>query len=400
MVTSITQENVVPASQASPIARRQRTLLIITSVAALASTAGLIASTQIKSPAQVAADTNPPVPTILTATVARRVLSTTLVMRGTASQGRSIRFSPTSAAPSLNGPAPASLVITALKTHLGAAVKAGQVVIEVSERPVFVLPGAFPAYRDMAPGETGKDIGQLRKALSQLGCPSWDKSDFFGPSTKMAVKCFYKLIHYPQALVSVPSSGPVMPDSIVPMSEVVFLPKLPARVSTIGGQIGDSVTDPLIAFTTGNLALTARLDPSAIALVKPGMKVSILSEATGFATSGQIQHIGTPTTPANSSGLAPFVPLRIVTTRPLPLSLNGEDVRVTITTASTKQAVIAVPEAAVSTSVDGRTTVTLLDSKGDRRVAPVTTGVSADGWIQVSSIDGVVKPGAVVITGQ
>ena len=45
----------------------------------------------------------------------------------------------------------------------------GDVVLTASGRPVFVLQGQVPAYRDLTPGLTGADVDQLKQALDRMG---------------------------------------------------------------------------------------------------------------------------------------------------------------------------------------------------------------------------------------
>jgi peptidoglycan hydrolase-like protein with peptidoglycan-binding domain len=409
-----------PEARRSPLVRRRRALTALGAVAVLVSSLGLFAATQVKSPQQVAADTRPPAPSVLTATVVRKVLSTTLVMRGTFSSGRQYPFTPRSVAASSHGPGAAILVVTAVTTKTGKPVRAGRMLVEVSERPVYVLPGAFPAYRDMLPGQTGKDIAQLQAGLRQLGYRNDDARGHFGPGTKSAVRRFYDDLGYPVPLsgptavepastTPAPAAGrasgatkagpqtPAEPEPMVPMSEVVFLPTLPSRVAGLSARVGDVITGeaPLITFATGGLSLTAKLDPANEALVKAGTKAEIVAEATGFSGSGTIDGIGSRTT----SGGATYVPLRISRTGGWPSGLAGEDVRVTLTTASTGKEVLAVPEAAVSSAADGRTSVTVLTADQTQHLVEVTAGVSAEGLVEVAPVTGDLKPGDQVVTG-
>jgi peptidoglycan hydrolase-like protein with peptidoglycan-binding domain len=397
------------------LARRQRALVIVAVVAAVASTGGLIASTRVKSPNQLAAETGPPPATLLTAKVVREKLSATLIMRGAFTGGPQQAFTPTSVARTAYGPGGTNLVVTGTKVHAGGQVTAGAVLLEVSERPIVVLRGAFPAYRDMAPGETGKDITQLRAALTELGYRTTDRAGFFGPSTKAAVSRFYRDRGYqvpldsaehavvapdPTPVATGPPASPPPPDPIVPMSEVVFLPTLPAQVAVLSAGVGDTVAKPLITFSSGDLTLTGKLNPDNAALAKVGMAVEVASETTGFTSTARIASIEakpTATTDANSD--PSYLPVRITRDTPWPRELNGEDVRITITMASTEAEVLAVPQAAISTSANGRTTVSVVVAGQIARVVEVSVGVSADGMVEVTPTNGGLGPGDEVVTG-
>jgi hypothetical protein len=299
----------------------------------------------------------------------------------------------------------------------------------VSERPVFALPGAFPAYRDLVPGLTGKDVQQLRDGLAKLGIRSYDRREYFGPSTAAAVRRFYERIGYavPVAPAQPPAQSqdvPVAPaqpqdppgtgaatepepQPMVPRSEVAFLPALPARVAAFAVGVGGLVKDPLITFSTGGIALTARADPQNAGLITVGMRADVVAEATGFTGAGSVAEIGAPVTDtaganAGQDGTtsAPYIPLLIAPPQPWPENLASSDVRVTITTAGTQSEVLAVPQAAISSTADGRTWVTVVPPAGGQRVVDVTAGISADGYVEVTPNGAELRPGDRVVTGR
>ncbi|MFD3662247.1 peptidoglycan-binding protein [Streptomyces sp. NPDC058659] len=154
--------------------------------------AGVLAGTVIKSPAQIAADAEPPPPDVLTAPVERRVLHETVVLRGTVAAGQSIQV-----APVVSGGEGGTPVVTKTPAAVGAAVRPGQVLLEISGRPVLVLKGRLPVYRDLKPGATGDDVAQLQAALAALGYGrGGDVKGVFGAGTKDAVTAFYSSVGY------------------------------------------------------------------------------------------------------------------------------------------------------------------------------------------------------------
>jgi peptidoglycan hydrolase-like protein with peptidoglycan-binding domain len=176
--------------------RRQRVFLAVASTAALVAFGGLIASTVVKSPAELAAEQGPPAPSVLTAPVVRQVLTQTVVVRGTVVAGTSLPITPTGAQGAT------TLVVTRTVKHPGDEIAPGTVLIEVSGRPIVALAGAIPAYRDLKPGDTGNDVAQLQSALRALGYPDSDTDGAFGAGTKSAVTRLYEHVGY-----SVPTTG-------------------------------------------------------------------------------------------------------------------------------------------------------------------------------------------------
>ncbi|MFI7388682.1 peptidoglycan-binding protein [Streptomyces sp. NPDC049813] len=178
---------------ASVLARRRRWVALVAAAAVLLAGAGVGASLLIKSPAQAAADARAPSPDILTSPVENRVLKDSVILRGTVTAGQSVDVTPAGAG-AADGGRP---VVTKLPMRQGQTVSAGQVVMEVSGRPVFALKGSVPVYRDLKPGTEGDDVKQLQQALSALGHRTGnDRAGHFGAGTKSALSAYYASIGY------------------------------------------------------------------------------------------------------------------------------------------------------------------------------------------------------------
>ncbi|WP_327263893.1 peptidoglycan-binding protein [Streptomyces sp. NBC_01232] len=176
------------------LARGRRLVLAVVGGAALMAVGGLLATTLVKSPAQVAAETGPPAQGALTAEVERRVLAQTVVMRGTVVADQSVAVSPQGVR---SGAGAGAALVTRLPLQAGDPVTAGQLIAEVSGRPVFTLHGALPMYRDLGPGATGDDVAQLQQALRELGHGTGaDARGVFGAGTKAALTARYRAIGY------------------------------------------------------------------------------------------------------------------------------------------------------------------------------------------------------------
>ncbi|MFB6848445.1 peptidoglycan-binding protein [Streptomyces sp. NPDC056373] len=431
----------------SRTARRRRTAVGVATVAGFLSVGGLAGSGLVRSPSQAAADTRPPPPSVITAPVVRQVLRSTVVLRGTFANGRTISAQPTSVAATEAPSRPAQLVVTGVFTKAGRRVEAGRTLVEYSGRPVFALPGAVPAYRDLVFGEQGGDVGQLQKALASLGYGTGgDSRGVFGPGTEQAVRALYRHLgrpapvsredgttgddtssgrgdvasgaaHSPDGEDAAGAQGRVPPaeHAMVPASEVVFVPNLPARVVSVPVQVGDPVKGPVITLARGGLTLTGQLDPAQAGLVTPGMKVSVLAEATGAQARGTVESVGALVTPGDgkdgpedsqdsqdsggATGGGAYRPLVVKPAKAWSAAFAGQDVRITVTAAATAKEVLAVPEAAVTAGADTRTAVTVVTDTGGRRTVRVTTGVSADGLVQITPVGARLGPGTRVVVG-
>ena len=76
--------------------------------------------------------------------------------------------------------------------------------------------------------------------------------------------------------------------------------------------------------------------------------------------------------------------MNVTTTNPLPAALNGENVLVTVETGQTEGPVLTVPVAALVTTASGQSEVTVVGPGGKQMTVPVTAGMSANGYVQVT----------------
>jgi uncharacterized membrane protein YgcG len=445
-----------PAVRGSRLARRRRALFWVAGAAALLAIGGLIGSSFVKSPQQIAADTKAPPPTLTTAKVVSQVLTSSVQMRGvvypatqydvypsapesdSGSSGTSGTGSP-SGGGSSGGGSSGNVYISRLDVAAGQTISNGEQLGAVDGEPMFALAGHVPAWRDITPGESGPDVAELQKALASLGYyQGGDTPGLFGTATQDAVSLYYEHLGY-----TPPATGGV------PMTDVIFLPSLPAKVIAVNGAKGQQPGQPFLEVAArGSLALTGELPPAYAAQVKPGLKVKIFDEVTGIHATGTIGDVGTATTitpigaivnvgggaaaasatesagsgsagsgsagsgsagtsgssnsgSASNPGGTPFIPLTVQPSKPLPAALNGENVLVTVETGRTEGSVLTVPVAAVVTTGSGTSYVTVASAGGKQRQVAVTPGISENGYVQVTPArgGGLVAGDRVVVSG-
>jgi peptidoglycan hydrolase-like protein with peptidoglycan-binding domain len=432
-----------PATESSPsdggrrvvrgsrLARRRRVLFVVGGAAALLAIGGLIGSSFVKSPQQIAATTAAPRPTVTTAKVASRVVTSSVQMRGVVYPATQYDVYPSApetatgtgsaAGGSASGSgSSAGVYISRLDVAAGQTISNGGQLAAVDGEPLFVLAGTVPAWRDITPGESGPDVAELQKALASLGYyQGGDTPGYFGTATEDAVALYYEHLGY-----TAPATGGV------PMTDVIFLPSLPAKVVAVNGGKGQEPGQPFLELAArGSLALTGELAPGYAGQVKTGLKVKIYDEVTGIHATGTIANVGTATTvtpvgaivnvgggaaaasaaqaaasgsagsgstgPAAGSGnsgsasnpeATAFIPLAVQPSKPLPAALNGENVLVTVETGRTEGAVLTVPVAAIVTTGSGTSYVTVAGAHGKQTRVPVTPGISENGYVQVTPV--------------
>jgi hypothetical protein len=156
-----------------------------------------------------------------------------------------------------------------------------------------------------------------------------------------------------------------------------------------------------VTLSMGNPAVAGQLNPNDRGLVRPGMKVKITDTVTGKSFHGRVTSLKSRTETKGSISGGIFLPMRIRPSRPLPGSLIGQNVTLTITAAHSSGAVLAVPEAAVFASVNGSTYVTKVTGAHSQVRVPVRTGLTGDGLVQITPVGGgTLTAGNAVLTGQ
>ena len=390
-------------TQAGEIVDKRRRLLVIVAVVAfVVAIGGLAAAQLIKSPAERAAEADAPPGSLITVPVELRPLVDTVIVRGEVTAAQSVDIS------TKNGNSGDSAVITATPVKPGDAVAAGRVLLEISGRPIFVLQGKVPAYRDLRPGSEGKDVEQLQRALTAIGLkPGADRSGAYGTGTRDAVAALYRRIGYPAPQAAGADGDkaavPATAGAMLPASEVVYLGGFPGRVNAVNAQIGGPLKEKAVTVSAGALVVKGALAPHEKALVRVGMQVKLLSEVSGVEVAAQVTSVSeSPTAPQGEDGQEratgrPYE-MTVSPTTPLDPELTGENVRLTVEAAASEGDVLVVPLTAVSSGADGRTVVTIADPKGDKRRLEVRPGITGDGYVQVIPVgDGQLRPGERVV---
>jgi peptidoglycan hydrolase-like protein with peptidoglycan-binding domain len=353
------------------LGRRRRVLLAFVAFALAASAGGVWASTYIKSPAEVAARAKPPGLTLLTALVRQQAITATVLAQGVVQKPPQIS-GPASAGS--GGPGNAQPIVTRIFVRPGSTVRLGSVILEVAGQPLFVFAGTVPAYRDLGPGESGADVAQLQAGLERLGFwPGSDTRGEFGPGTQSAVAGYYHRIGYPAP-----------EGSVVPLSQVMFVPRLPAEVVKVKVPVGGTASGPLVALSAGEPGIEGQLNPADARLVRPGMRVQILDPATDSAFGGRVRSVGTRMQTKGSISGGFYVPMRVSADTRLPVSMAGQNLKLTIIAAHTAGPVLTVPQAAIFASADGQTYVTKVTAMRSRVRVPVRTGFTGDGLVEVA----------------
>jgi peptidoglycan hydrolase-like protein with peptidoglycan-binding domain len=383
--------------------RRRNLLVVLIGAVFVSAVATWVGVTQIRSPAEVAARTAPPAPSPILVRVVERTLSTRIVTRGTAHFGspQKVVVTPSSLK---SGPS----VVTSLLTR--ATVASGDVLATVSGRPVFVLVGDVPSYRDLGPGMSGPDVRQLERSLRRLGLAPGRVDGLYDGSTAAAVTKLYRKRGFSPIVADETTLTGARPDQAaivegafaepgvqLPSDEVVFVPTTPLRVTSLPVPVGSPLGGgPLATVTGSRVVIDGLVRVEQASLVREGAEVAVDEPSLGIDTTGRVSSVaGRPGT-GGADGF--HVAFQVTVGEKSPPALVGASVRLTIPIRSTRTARLTVPVTAVSLGPDGGSRVEKW-VRGEVEFVPVRTGFSADGLVTVSPTSGGLSEGDQVVVG-
>ena len=181
----------------------------------------------------------------------------------------------------------------------------------------------------------------------------------------------------------------------VPVDEIAFIPAMPFRVKDIMAHVGDPARGTVMTVTDNQLAIDSSLPLDAALLVKPGMPVSIDEEALGVKASGVVERVAPTPGTHGVDGYHIYFAVRVTkaSTR-----LEGFSLRLTIPIESSNGVVTVVPISALSLAADGTSRVQIKNN-GVLEYMVVKPGLSANGYVEVTPVEGTLKPGQLVLVG-
>ncbi|GAA1415456.1 hypothetical protein ACFQZ4_25790 [Catellatospora coxensis] len=248
----------------------RRQLLVAGGSAGLLAATGtaVYAASLARTPGQRAAQAAAPPPSVVTVPVRRGQLLDETVLDGVLERAVTTDIAAPAAVEGAS-----KIVVTRLKVAIGSQVRSGDVLMEVSGRPLIVLPGQFPAFRDLQRGDTGPDVRQLQEALrARFGTP---RTSVFDSRTERDLRQLYQRAGYapvtrdvalPEGSTPLPAQSPTAGAAgaarrvVLPAGEIAFVPALPAQVAGLAAKVGAVAGGTVASLASGPWRVAALLD--------------------------------------------------------------------------------------------------------------------------------------------
>jgi peptidoglycan hydrolase-like protein with peptidoglycan-binding domain len=381
---------------------RRTLVVVVVSVLAVSSLTTWVANKEIRSPEEVAAETAPPTPAPILVPVVEQVLATKVVTRGTAHYGSPRRLTVTS-----SGLKTGPRVVTSLP-RAGSRLGEGKVLMTISGRPVFLLKGAQPSYRDLGPGISGEDVEQLEKALQRSGLDPGPVDGAYDAGTGSAVEALYRRHGFQPIVATEAQLAAARPREAelvegmraesgvqLPADEVIFVPTTPLRITELPVSLGAPPSRALVTVTDSRVVIDGFAPVEQAGRVRVGAEVLIDEPALGINASGTVSRVAERPGTGGADGFHVF--FEVAVDDP-PAALIGASVRLTVPITSTRSAELTVPLSAVSLGPDGAPRVQR-SVGGELEFVSVRTGLSADGYVSVTPRQGTLTAGELVVVG-
>lgn len=323
-----------------------RTVVLLMLMATALVGTGVVLGVYFESPEEAALRLPPTVATI-TDRLRSEVLEDSITFRGA--------FVPASRAALRLASSLEGKVVTAVLLQPESDLQFGEAVIEVEGRPVIVLGGELPAWRDFHPGMTpGPDVEQLQTALAHLGFYKGRVNGEFTTQTLNASRSLYRATGY-----RAPAGR------MIPQQELVFASSANRRVSSVAIVAGDLLAGGAVELSGSRYRIDADLSADARASLVRGTRIELASVggSTWASAVEAVLNIGTSDAPGQAN-------TGILVADPVPAALAG-DRAFRAVLSSTTQPVLSAAAAAVHESSSGDPYVVRLEAGSERYISVV-----------------------------
>lgn len=359
---------------------------------------------------QIAKSNTPTVPTApidsayATVPLRRQVLSDVVTIRGTAEYSRSLTVR--APVPSPLDPGSSPVVTRPLRSSVFRS--QGSVAYEVSGRPIFIVRGDVPMYRDLREGIRGSDVLQLQGALVEMGFHDVSLSGVFDEETSIGVVSFYVSEGFRPRTVKEGSEStrrsidelwavlgsdsdeqtkdsaerklieaytPL--DPFVAADEILVVPFLPISIS--GPTISWGATVERADLTIRSTTIRFEGDvPAEVAMgLRQGMSAELRLPTGLDRWTGEVESVERKSAAEH----------HVVLTISNPQEISGGDLLIaSVVLETSSEEVFAVPLAALHISSDSTGSVQVLEESGVRTI-PVEIGLFAEGLVEIAGID-------------
>lgn len=185
----------------------------------------------------------------------------------------------------------------------------------------------------------------------------------------------------------------------LPAAHFRFVKTLPSVVQSVDAKLGDSPTGPVMTVSGASTILESSVAESDWRLIDVGAEGVAEDDDLGISVGVRISELASQPG-GGESGSSGRYAMVLTPLDDVPEEAMFESLRITIPISSTGGEVLAVPLAAVSAGSDGSSRVEVERDDGSTELVTVTTGLSAEGFVEVRPVGGELEAGDRVVVGR
>lgn len=253
----------------------------------------------------------------------------------------------------------------------GETVKRGDELYRVNEQRVTLLYGTVPMFRDLGVGDTGADVKQLERNLAKLGYTGFTADKTYTSATAAAVRAWQDDIGAQQT-------------GTVARGDVVFAPN-GGRVDVLRAEVGQAARPgaAVLDITGSEQVVSLEVDVNDRDSFDVDTKVTVVLPG-GDEVAGKVSKLAVVDVPVGEGEETdPIAQVEIVLDKQVGDDLVGATAEV-IVAIEERTDVLIVPVNALLAVAGGGYGLEVVGAGGTTSIVAVTTGLFADGKVQVS----------------
>lgn len=184
----------------------------------------------------------------------------------------------------------------------------------------------------------------------------------------------------------------------VPTTEVVFLSTMPRQVATVFGEVGDAPTGPVMTISGAETVIESGVSTADRRLIEVGAEALLEDDDLGISIEAIVTLVAD--NPGGAGLSEDRFALRLEPVSEVPEDAVGVNLRISIPITSSGGDVLAVPLAALSAGPDGTARVEVERVAGQTEVVEVSTGLRAEGFVEIEPLESLLDEGDRVVVGR
>jgi peptidoglycan hydrolase-like protein with peptidoglycan-binding domain len=268
----------------------------------------------------------------------------------------------------------------------GETVERGDELYRVNEQPVTLLYGTVPMFRDLGVGDGGVDVRQLEANLAKLGYTGFTVDDLYTSATAASVRAWQDDIGAEQT-------------GTVARGDVVFVPD-GGRVDVLWVDVGEAARPgvAVLDITGSEQVVSLEVDVNDRDRFDVDTEVTVVLPG-GDEVAGTISKLAVVDVPSDEEGATESIAqVEIALDEQVGDDLVGATAEV-IVAVEERTDVLIVPVNALLALTGGGYGLEVVGDGGTTSLVAVTTGLFADGKVQVSG-DGIAEGDVVGVAGR